>query len=110
MLRVSDARMSGTSYGGCILHASPEAHVGGPLALVKTGDRIRVSVSERRIDMLVSDEELAQRKAQWTPPKPHYARGYGWMFSRHIKQANEGCDFDFLENQFGDPVDEPAIF
>jgi dihydroxy-acid dehydratase len=110
MLRVSDARMSGTSYGGCILHASPEAHVGGPLALVKTGDRIRVSVSERRIDMLVSDEELAQRKAQWTPPKPHYARGYGWMFSKHIKQANEGCDFDFLESQFGEPVDEPAIF
>ena len=110
MLRVSDARMSGTSYGGCILHVSPESHVGGPLALVRTGDRIRVSVSERSIDMLVSDEELVRRKADWQPPKMPYARGYGWMFSQHIKQAHEGCDFDFLESQFGDPVDEPAIF
>ena len=110
MLRVSDARMSGTSYGGCILHVSPESHVGGPLALVRTGDRIRVSVPQRRIDMLVSDEELAARRAELQPPEPPYARGYGWMFSQHIKQAHEGCDFDFLERGFGRAVDEPAIF
>ena len=110
MLRVSDARMSGTSYGGCILHASPEAHVGGPLALVQTGDRIRVSVSNRSIDMLVSEAELSARRAKWQAPPPHYGRGYGWLFARHIKQANEGCDFDFLETSFGPPVDEPAIF
>jgi dihydroxy-acid dehydratase len=110
MLRVSDARMSGTSYGGCILHVSPESHVRGPLALVRTGDQIRVSVPERRIDMLVSDEELERRRAELQAPPPPYSRGYGWMFSQHIKQAHEGCDFDFLESSFGRPVDEPSIF
>ncbi len=110
MLRVSDARMSGTSYGGCILHVAPEAHVGGPLALVRSGDRIRVSVENRSIDMLVSEEELARRRARWETPQERYARGYGWMFARHIKQANEGCDFDFLETEFGAAVDEPDIF
>ena len=110
MLRVSDARMSGTSYGGCVLHVAPEAHVGGPLALVRTGDRIRVSVSGRRIDMLVDDEEIARRRLEWTPPEPRYERGYGWMFARHIRQANEGCDFDFLETGFGAPVAEPEIY
>jgi dihydroxyacid dehydratase/phosphogluconate dehydratase len=109
MLRLSDARMSGTSYGGCLLHCSPEAAVGGPLALVKTGDRITVDVPARRIHLEVSDDELARRKAAWKAPAPRYERGYGWMFSRHILQADQGCDFDFLETEFGAPVPEPAI-
>lgn len=110
MLRLSDARMSGTSYGGCLLHCSPEAAVGGPLALVRTGDRITVDVPARTIHLEVSDEELAARRAAWTPPPARYERGYGWMFGRHILQANEGCDFDFLETAFGRPVPEPDIF
>jgi len=110
MLRLSDARMSGTSYGGCLLHCSPEAYVGGPLALVKTGDRITVDVPARRIHLEVSDDELARRKAAWKQPAPRFERGYGWMFSRHILQANEGCDFDFLETEFGAPVSEPVIY
>ena len=110
MLRLSDARMSGTSYGACILHASPEAFIGGPLALVNTGDRITVDVAARRIHLEVSDEELAQRRAAWTPPPPRYERGFGWMFSKHILQADKGCDFDFLETGFGAPVPEPVIF
>ena len=110
MLRISDARMSGTSYGACVLHVSPEAHVGGPLALVETGDIIRVDIPNRSLDMLVGDEELAARRARWTPPPPRFERGFGWMFSRHIKQAHEGCDFDYLETQFGAPVGEPEIF
>lgn len=110
MLRLSDARMSGTSYGGCLLHCSPEAAVGGPLALVRTGDRITVDVPARKIHLEVSDEELAARRAAWTPPPARYERGYGWMFGRHILQANEGCDFDFLETAFGRPVPEPDIF
>jgi dihydroxy-acid dehydratase len=110
MLRLSDARMSGTSYGGCLLHCSPEAFVGGPLALVKTGDRITVDVPARTIHLEVSDAELAARRAAWTPPPARYERGYGWMFGRHILQAHEGCDFDFLETQFGAPVPEPVIY
>jgi dihydroxy-acid dehydratase len=110
MLRLSDARMSGTSYGGCLLHCSPEAFVGGPLALVKTGDRITVDVPARSIHLEVSDEELAARRAAWTPPPARYERGYGWMFGRHILQAHEGCDFDFLETSFGAPVPEPVIY
>ena len=110
MVRLSDARMSGTSYGACILHAAPEAFVGGPLALVKTGDMVRVSVAARSLDMLVDDSELAARKAAWQAPTPRYERGYGVMFARHIKQADEGCDFDFLETDYGAPVEEPAIF
>ncbi|MGC3983782.1 MAG: L-arabinonate dehydratase [Pseudorhodoferax sp.] len=110
MLRLSDARMSGTSYGGCLLHCSPEAAIGGPLALVKTGDRITVDVPARTIHLEISDDEMAARRAAWTPPPPRYERGYGWMFGRHIKQANEGCDFDFLETTFGKPVPEPDIF
>ncbi len=110
MIRISDARMSGTSYGACILHVAPESYVGGPLALVNTGDRITVDVPARTIKLEVSDAELAQRRAVQPKPAPRYERGYGWMFSRHIKQANEGCDFDFLETSFGKPVEEPVIF
>jgi dihydroxy-acid dehydratase len=110
MLRLSDARMSGTSYGGCLLHCSPEAAIGGPLALVATGDRITVDVPARTIRLEITDDEMAARRAAWTPPPPRYERGYGWMFGRHIKQANEGCDFDFLETTFGKPVPEPDIF
>jgi dihydroxy-acid dehydratase len=110
MLRVSDARMSGTSYGGCILHVAPEAHIGGPLALLRSGDRIRVSVSARSIDMLVSEDELSRRRAHWTAPPARFARGYGWMFAKHIKQADKGCDFDFLESTFGPGPGEPDIY
>ncbi len=109
MIRISDARMSGTSYGACILHVAPESYVGGPLALVKTGDRITVDVAKRSIHLEVSDAELAKRRAALTPPAKRYERGYGWMFSQHIKQANDGCDFDFLETGFGAPVKEPEI-
>lgn len=110
MVRISDSRMSGTSYGACILHVAPESYIGGPLALVRTGDMISLDVDKRSINMNVSDEELAKRRAAWKPPAPRYERGYGWMFTRHIKQANEGCDFDFLETQFGKPVAEPSIY
>jgi dihydroxy-acid dehydratase len=110
MLRMSDARMSGTSYGACILHVSPESFVGGPLALLKTGDIVTIDVDQRSIRMEVSDEELERRRREWTPPPPHYERGYGWAFSKHIQQADEGCDFDFLRTDFGARVPEPAIF
>ncbi len=110
MVRISDARMSGTSYGTCILHVAPEAHVGGPLALVKTGDIIHLDVAARSLSMEVTDGELAERKAHWTPPAPHYGRGFGWLFVNNVRQANEGCDFEFLETGFGPEVDEPVIF
>jgi dihydroxy-acid dehydratase len=110
MVRISDARMSGTSYGACILHVAPESFVGGPLALVQTGDLITVDLPNRRIHMEVSDEELARRRAAWTPPPRRFERGYGWMFSRHIQQADTGCDFDYLETGFGAPVPEPSIY
>lgn len=110
MLRMSDARMSGTSYGACILHVSPESHVGGPLALLKTGDIVKIDIPGRTIDMLVDEDELERRRAAWTPPQPKFERGYGWMFAQHIRQADEGCDFDYLETQFGAPTGEPDIF
>jgi len=110
MLRISDARMSGTSYGACVLHVSPEAYVGGPLALVRTGDSISVDVPNRGITLNVAEDELARRRAEWTPPPARFERGYGWMFSRHIQQADKGCDFDFLGTGFGPPTGEPAIF
>ncbi len=96
MLRISDARMSGTSYGACILHVAPESFVGGPLALVQTGDEIEVDVPARKIHLHVPDDELARRRAAWTAPPPRYPRGYGALYSAHIGQADEGCDFDFL--------------
>jgi len=110
MVRISDARMSGTSYGACILHVSPESFVGGPLALVKTGDTITVDIPARSITLNVPEAELEARRAALPKPQPRYERGYGWMFSRHIKQADEGCDFDFLETNFGAAVSEPVIF
>jgi dihydroxy-acid dehydratase len=110
MLRISDARMSGTSYGACVLHVAPESHVGGPLALLKTGDRVRLNLPERRLDMLVSDEELARRRAEWVAPQPCFERGWGWIYSRHVTQADKGCDFDFLETQFGRTAGEPDIY
>lgn len=110
MLRISDARMSGTSYGACVLHVAPESAIGGPLALVRTGDRIRVDVGNRPIDLMVPDEELAARRAARTPPPPHATRSYNWMFARHIQQADKGCDFDYLETGFGRTAGEPDIF
>ncbi|CAL80574.1 putative Dihydroxy-acid dehydratase [Bradyrhizobium sp. ORS 278] len=110
MVRLSDARMSGTSYGACILHVSPESYIGGPLALVRNGDLITLDVAARTINLDVPEDELARRRAAWTPPVPRFERGYGWMFARHIRQANDGCDFDFLETGFGAPVGEPAIY
>jgi dihydroxy-acid dehydratase len=96
MVRISDGRMSGTSYGACILHVAPESFVGGPLAFVQTGDEIEIDVDARRIHLHVSDAELAKRKAAWKAPAPKYPRGYGALFSEHIGQADAGCDFDFL--------------
>jgi dihydroxy-acid dehydratase len=107
MVRISDARMSGTSYGACILHVAPESFVGGTLALVETGDEIEIDVAMRSIHLHVSDEELARRRAAWRPPEPRYARGYGAMFSKHIGQADEGCDFDYLEGTAR--ISEPEI-
>jgi dihydroxyacid dehydratase/phosphogluconate dehydratase len=97
MLRISDARMSGTSYGACVLHVTPESHVGGPLGLVRDGDPIELDVAARSINVLVADEELARRKAAWRAPEPKFARGYGVLYLKHIQQADTGCDFDFLE-------------
>ena len=110
MLRLSDARMSGTSYGACVLHVSPESYVGGPLALLRTGDVVSVDVDARSIRMEVSEDELARRRAAWTQPEVRYERGYGWVFTKHIEQADKGCDFDFLKNDFGAPVKEPVIY
>ena len=110
MLRLSDARMSGTSYGACILHVAPESYIGGPLALVKNGDMIAVDIDARSIRLEISDAEMARRKSQWKAPAKHYERGYGYAFSKHIQQANEGCDFDFLQTDFGAPVGEPHIY
>ncbi len=110
MLRISDARMSGTSYGACVLHVAPESFVGGPLALLKTGDIVKLDVPNRTLDMLVDEEELEKRRAAWTPPEPRFERGYGWMFSKHVLQADKGCDFDYLERGFGRVAGEPDIF
>jgi len=110
MLRLSDARMSGTGYGACVLHIAPEAYVGGPLALVENGDVISVDVANRSITLEVDDETLAVRRAKWTPPPAPYERGYGWMFAQHVTQANKGCDFDYLQTSFGASPKEPDIY
>lgn len=106
MVRISDARMSGTSYGACVLHVAPESHVGGPLALVQTGDLIELDVPNRKLELKISDEELQRRRAQWVKPKPRFSRGFGALYIEHINQANEGCDFDFLH---GVDTVEPEI-
>jgi dihydroxy-acid dehydratase len=110
ILRISDARMSGTSYGACVLHVSPEAFLGGPLALVRNGDEIQIDVHARSIHVSVSDAELAARRAAWVPPAPRFERGYGWMFTKHIGAPEDGCDFDFLTTAFGVGPGEPAIY
>jgi len=106
MLRISDARMSGTSYGACILHVSPESAVGGNLALVKTGDTIEIDIDARRLDMLVDDAELERRRKAFRP-RPAPARGYEQMFVQHIQQAHDGCDFDYLAGT--ERLPEPEI-
>ena len=108
MVRLSDARMSGTSYGACVLHIAPEAAIGGPLALVRDGDLIELDVAGRRIHWHVTNEEIAKRRAAWKPAEPRFARGYGKLFSEQVTQANEGCDFKFLHH--GPPTPEPDIF
>jgi dihydroxy-acid dehydratase len=108
MLRISDARMSGTSFGACVLHVAPESFVGGPLALVEDGDEIALDIPARSLNLLVSEEELARRRKAWTPPEPRYTRGYGAIFTQHVTQANEGCDFAVLAGR--GRVAEPDIF
>jgi dihydroxy-acid dehydratase len=99
--------MSGTSYGTCIQHVAPEAYVGGPLAFVRNGDPIELDVGKKLLNLKIPEAELAKRKAAWKRPAPRYERSYGAIFSRHVKQANEGCDFDFLEGTA--PTAEPEI-
>ncbi|MCA1219622.1 IlvD/Edd family dehydratase [Streptomyces sp. 8L] len=107
LVRVSDARMSGTSYGTCVLHVAPEAHAGGPLALVRTGDLITLDVPNRLLTLEVHDEELRRRRAAWQPPAPRFQRGYGALYAAHITQADAGCDFDFLARPGHNPEPDP---
>jgi dihydroxy-acid dehydratase len=107
MVRISDARMSGTAYGACVLHVAPESFIGGPLALVQDGDRIELDVESRKLEMRVPDEELNERRSRWKPRPPHYQRGFGALYAAHVTQANKGCDFDFLEA--GPETPEPEI-
>ena len=108
MVRISDARMSGTSYGTCVLHIAPESALGGPLAFVRDGDLIEMDVQARRIHLHISEAELASRRSDWKPPAPRFDRGYGQLFLNQITQANEGCDFKFLHA--GKPTPEPDIY
>ncbi len=107
MVRISDARMSGTSYGACVLHVAPESYVGGPLALVRTGDAITLNVADRLLRLEVDDAELARRRAAWQPPAPIFERGYGALYSDHVTQADQGCDFGFLARRGSSPDPEP---
>jgi dihydroxy-acid dehydratase len=107
MVRISDARMSGTNYGACVLHVSPESFVGGPLALLKEGDIVELDIEHQQLNMRVSDQELSRRREGWRPREGIYPRGYGKLYMQHIKQADEGCDFDFLEGTA--PIPEPEI-
>jgi dihydroxy-acid dehydratase len=108
MLRISDARMSGTHYGSCVLHVSPESAVGGPLALVRDGDEIEVDVERRLLHLHVADDELARRRVAWQPPKQPFERGWTQIYQRHVMQAHEGADLDFLTGTA--PTPEPAIY
>ena len=110
MIRLSDARMSGTSYGACILHVAPEAFIGGPLALIKTGDIIELDIPNRKLNVDISEDEMKKRKDEWVEPAPRFERGYGYIYSKHIEQADKGCDFDFLRTDFGSAVKEPDIY
>jgi len=107
MVRISDARMSGTSYGCCVLHVAPESFIGGPLALVKNGDLIELDVEKKLLNLKISPEEIQKRKSAWKPATRKFERGYGAIFAQHVKQADEGCDFDFLEGTA--PTAEPEI-
>jgi len=107
MVRISDARMSGTAYGACVLHVSPESFIGGPLALVRSGDQIELDVASRKLELLVDDSELNARRAAWRPQAPHYQRGFGALYAAHVTQAHRGCDFDVLES--GPATPEPEI-
>ena len=107
MVRISDARMSGTSYGACVLHVAPESAIGGPLALVRNGDLIELDIPNRKLTLKISDAEMVKRRAVWVAPPPHYTRGFGTLYLKHVTQANEGCDFDFLES--GTQISEPEI-
>jgi dihydroxy-acid dehydratase len=107
MVRISDARMSGTSYGACVLHVTPESFVGGPLGLVRDGDPIELSVTKRRLDLLVDERELSRRREAWKPQPPRYERGFGALYTAHVTQANLGCDFDFMHA--GTETPEPEI-
>jgi len=107
MVRISDARMSGTSYGACVLHVAPESFVGGPLALVQDGDLIELDVAARKLELRVDAAELARRRAAWKKPAPRYERGFGALYQQHVTQADQGCDFDFLEGTA--PTPEPEI-
>ena len=109
MIRLSDARMSGTSYGACILHVAPEAYIGGPLALIKNGDIIEVDIPNRKLSVDISESGMQKRRDQWAAPKSRFKRGYGYIYSKHIEQADKGCDFDFLRTDFGSAVKEPDI-
>lgn len=107
MLRISDARMSGASYGACVLRIAPESFIGGPLALVRDSDVIGLGIPGRTLTLHVGEEEMARRRAAWTLPQPRYSLGYGAMFAQHITHANDGCDFDFVER--GAPIADPEI-
>jgi dihydroxy-acid dehydratase len=107
MVRISDARMSGTAYGACVLHVSPESFVGGPLAFVHDGDLIELDVASRKLNLQVSDDELARRRSAWKPQPPPYQRGFGALYAAHVTQADRGCDFDILEA--GMETSEPEI-
>ena len=96
MVRISDARMSGVSYGTVVLHVAPESAIGGPLAIVQTGDEIVLDVATRKIELALPQAEIERRLSRFTAPPPHYQRGYGRLFLEHVTQANFGCDFDFL--------------
>src|SRR5690606_7212164 len=107
MVRISDARMSGTSFGTCVVHVAPESYVGGPLAVIRDGDVIDLDVPSRTLNVRLTPTELAARRAAWVPPLPVYSRGFTALYTRHVSQADAGCDFDFLAA--GDPLPEPAI-
>jgi dihydroxyacid dehydratase/phosphogluconate dehydratase len=106
MLRISDARMSGTAYGAAVLHVSPEAAIGGPLALVRNGDIIELDVPARRLELCVAADELERRRQEWKPPASRHARGYRDLYNRHVEQAHRGCDFDFLRGADAESLPE----